>query len=361
MKLQETIEASVEAKRQLLEHCNNDISDAANLVTATLIRGGCIFLCGNGGSAADAQHIAAEFTGRFEIERNSLAAIALTTDTSALTAIANDYGYERVFSRQLAGLGKSGDLLIGISTSGNSANVVSAFETAQEMQIQRIALTGSNTGKMTSMADVSVQVPSERTARIQESHILIGHHLCSAVDSLFHQHREAIEDLERIQDKAISMEQLKKIRPLWRDSGVEIAWTNGCFDLLHAGHVAAFKAAKKEADILIVGVNSDASVQTNKGPSRPVMSETNRANLIAAIEAVDYVVVFDEATPEQAIEALKPDVHCKGTDYQPPHGKPIPERELVEGYGGRIVYTPLVDGLSTTQIISRIKTAYDSP
>lgn len=151
-------------------------------VTECIKRGNKVLLFGNGGSASDAQHIAAEFTGRFVKERRSLPAIALTTDTSALTAIGNDYGYDRVFERQADGLAAAGDVLIGISTSGNSANVLKAFELGKERGCINIGLSGRDGGKMNELCDINIVVPSVITAHIQEMHILIGHIICTAVD-----------------------------------------------------------------------------------------------------------------------------------------------------------------------------------
>ena len=142
-------------------------------------------LCGNGGSAADAQHIAAELTGRYKTERGALAGIALTTDTSALTAIGNDYGYEFVFSRQLEALGREGDLLIAISTSGNSGNVVKALELARKIGIKTIGLSGRTGGAMNELCELNLVVPSNDTPRIQEMHIMIGHIICQAIDDAF--------------------------------------------------------------------------------------------------------------------------------------------------------------------------------
>lgn len=139
-------------------------------------------LAGNGGSAADAQHIAAELVGRYGFDRPSLPSLALTTDTSNLTAIGNDYGYERVFSRQLEGMAQEGDLFIGISTSGNSPNVINAFESAKAKGVKTVALVGRDGGKMAAMADFAIVVPSNATPRIQESHILIGHILCDIIE-----------------------------------------------------------------------------------------------------------------------------------------------------------------------------------
>ena len=139
-------------------------------------------LAGNGGSAADAQHIAAELVGRYGFDRPSIPSLALTTDTSNLTAIGNDYGYDKVFSRQLEGMGEDGDLFIGISTSGNSINIINAFKSAKEKNITTVALVGKDGGEMAKLADIAIVVPSNSTPRIQESHILIGHILCDIIE-----------------------------------------------------------------------------------------------------------------------------------------------------------------------------------
>ena len=141
-----------------------------------------LLFCGNGGSAADAQHLAAELIGRFQKERRSLASVALTTDTSILTAVANDYGYDEVFARQVEGLGRSGDVLIGISTSGNSANVVKAALKARDTGMHTIAFTGEGGGKLKDICDITFAVPSKVTARIQEMHIMVGHIICELVE-----------------------------------------------------------------------------------------------------------------------------------------------------------------------------------
>ena len=144
-----------------------------------------MLLFGNGGSAGDAQHIAAEFTGRFVKERRSLPAIALTTDTSAITAIANDYGFERIFERQVEGLANKGDVLIGISTSGNSINVIKALEIGKSLGCKTIGLSGRGGGKMNDCCELNIVILSTDTARIQEMHILVGHIICSAVDAAY--------------------------------------------------------------------------------------------------------------------------------------------------------------------------------
>jgi D-sedoheptulose 7-phosphate isomerase len=161
------------------------IARAAALFAETLGRGGKILACGNGGSAADAQHFAAELINRFEIERAPLAAVALTTDSSTLTSIANDYAYEQVFSKQVRGLGRRGDALLAISTSGNSRNVIDAMQAARELRLRVVALTGNGGGKMGALLspqDVHICVPHRRTARIQEVHLLALHCICDGID-----------------------------------------------------------------------------------------------------------------------------------------------------------------------------------
>lgn len=173
-----TIDAVIGSMETLLE-------EASNLVVQTLKNGNKVLLCGNGGSAADAQHIAAELTGRYKSERRGLPAISLTTDTSALTAISNDYGYAKVFDRQVEALANEGDLLVGISTSGNSGNVISALETARALSCKTLGLSGNDGGKMNALCDINLVVPSSDTPRIQEMHILFGHILCQIVDDAF--------------------------------------------------------------------------------------------------------------------------------------------------------------------------------
>jgi D-sedoheptulose 7-phosphate isomerase len=175
--------ASIAAKQRVLEACGQSILDAAALIATVFRDGGKLMLCGNGGSAADAQHIAAEFVSVLNqsFPRPGLPALALTTDTSLLTASANDFGFEGVFARQVQALGRPGDVLMGISTSGNSANVLRAFETARAVGIRTIALTGPG-GKLAEMADAAIRVPAAATAHIQESHIMIGHILCDLVE-----------------------------------------------------------------------------------------------------------------------------------------------------------------------------------
>ncbi|HOU24609.1 MAG TPA: D-sedoheptulose 7-phosphate isomerase [Anaerolineae bacterium] len=173
---------SAAVKQQTAELCAQDIARAASVVADTFRRGGKMLLCGNGGSAADAQHIAGELVAKLARERPALAAIALTVNSSLLTALVNDGDPECVFARQVEALGQRGDVLFAISTSGNSANVNQAARVAREKGLQVIALTGKGGGQLASLADVSVVIPSENTQRIQEGHIAVGHILCDLVE-----------------------------------------------------------------------------------------------------------------------------------------------------------------------------------
>lgn len=180
-------EDSIRVKQEALELLAPPLAAACEILTRTLLNDGRILACGNGGSAADAQHFAAELVGRFEAERQELAAIALTTDTSILTAIGNDYGFRDIFSRQVRALGRAGDTLLAISTSGNSSNVIEAIKVAHGQEMQVIALTGHDGGQIADLLadeDIHLCVPAARTARIQEVHLLMIHCLCDGIDSL---------------------------------------------------------------------------------------------------------------------------------------------------------------------------------
>ena len=177
---------SIETKRNALEELIIPIKHAANCISDSLLNEGKVLSCGNGGSAGDAQHFSAELLNRFEIERPGLPAVALTTDSSTLTAIANDYEYDQIFSKQILALGTNRDVLLAISTSGNSSNIVKAVQAAHERNMIVLSLTGNKGGKLAKLLkgdDIEIRVPSDRTARIQESHLLVIHCLCDIIDT----------------------------------------------------------------------------------------------------------------------------------------------------------------------------------
>lgn len=184
-KIKDIISASISVKQQLLEDEKiiSTLTDCVTVIVDAFTKGNKVLFCGNGGSAADAQHLAAEFSGRFYIDRDALPAEALHCNTSYLTAVGNDYSYDVIYSRIIKGIGNKGDILIGLSTSGNSANVVRAFEMAKQKEMITIGFTGFTGGAMKEISDYLLNVPSTDTPRIQESHILLGHIICEFVEA----------------------------------------------------------------------------------------------------------------------------------------------------------------------------------
>ena len=180
--IQKRFKESSEVKNRFLKENLSRLLDVVKLISLCFEAGNKLFFFGNGGSAADAQHLAAEFVNRYIMDRPPLPAIALTTDTSILTSVSNDFSFSEVFAKQLKALGREGDVAVGISTSGTSPNIIKAFEVAKEMGMKTIALTGNDGGSLVKIADVSLIVPSSSTPRIQEVHILIGHILCELVE-----------------------------------------------------------------------------------------------------------------------------------------------------------------------------------
>lgn len=179
--IQSSLQEGIELRQRVLIEASESIQQAGLLLIDSLRQGGRIFFCGNGGSAADSQHLAAELVGRFEMD-NQLNALALTTDSSILTAVANDFGFEQIFARQVRALGRPGDCLVAISTSGNSPNVVAAVQAAHELKMTSVGLSGGQGGQLLAMTTQCVVVPSQRTCRIQEIHLSVGHIWCEMIE-----------------------------------------------------------------------------------------------------------------------------------------------------------------------------------
>lgn len=186
-KIKNIISASIETKQLLLkdEKLLNTIEKVVNVIVQAFSVGKRVYFCGNGGSAADAQHLAAEFSGRFYTDRKALPAEALHCNTSYLTAVANDYSFDVIYSRMIDGIGQEGDVLVGLSTSGNSANIVNAFDTARQKKIITVGFTGESGGNLKSLCDYLINIPSTDTPRIQESHIMVGHIICQLVEEKY--------------------------------------------------------------------------------------------------------------------------------------------------------------------------------
>lgn len=322
----------------------NNFSKAAKLLVDALKNGKKILICGNGGSASDAEHMAGEIVGRFGYDRPSLPCISLCTPSATFTAISNDYGYEKVFSRQVSGLGYEGDVLIGISTSGNSTNIVEAFKEAQSKSISTIAMTGSKDSKLSALANITLRAGSTKTPRIQEIHSILIHSLCRAIeDEIFNKASAPALPSKKI----LKGEEIKVLADAIK--GYKSVFTNGCFDILHPGHVYILNECRKQGELLIVGLNSDDSIKRLKGPTRPYHKFEDRANVLAALECVDYVIGFSEDTPKDLIEALTPNILIKGGDYTP---ETVVGADWVTSHGGKVVIIPLLEGHSTTAILN---------
>ena len=359
VQLDQSIVQSLVESAQLIEgsakQLASPISKSCLLISRSLALGGKVIFMGNGGSAADAQHLSAELVGRFLKSRPGLPSISLTADTAVLTAIGNDFGYDSIFERQLKAVAKPGDTIVAMTSSGNSQNLLAPLDWARENQVSTIALTGKGGGKIVEHAETVVNVPSDVTAQVQELQLAIGHAICRSIDEIFVGSEHLIlKDRPAIESKLVGWGELLQQRAFWKKCGVKVVWTNGCFDLIHVGHVQAIEQAKSFGDVLVVGLNTDESVSESKGATRPIIPCEQRARVLAAMQAVDFVLPFSESTPSAAIDRLRPDVHVKGQDYAPPNGKPMPEQALVESYGGRVQFYPLVQDVSTTLIQRRI-------
>jgi rfaE bifunctional protein nucleotidyltransferase chain/domain len=334
-----------------------DVLAAGRLLAASLAVGGTALAFGNGGSAGDAQHFIAELVGRFRHERRGLPGIALTTDPSTLTGIANDYGYEQVFRRQVEALGRPGDIALGITTSGRSANVLLGLRQAREQGLATILLANEDAPR--DVADVVIGVPGATTAERQQLHLVVEHILAEFVDdartseAFVPQQRagcHAREGADPLDGRLLRPEELPTLGAALRDTGHRIVWTNGVFDLLHPGHLALLEFARTQGDVLVVGLNSDRSTTTLKGPQRPVVSELDRARLVAALRPVDYVVIFDELDPVASLRRLQPHVHVKDEEYA---GRSLPEDEVLSQIGAEMAFCPRLVGRSSTDLIAR--------
>jgi D-sedoheptulose 7-phosphate isomerase len=320
----------------------------ARLLADSLARGGKILVCGNGGSAACAQHFAAEFTGKLAVQRRPMSAISLTVDTSALTAIANDFGYENVFARQVLALGRAGDVVVGLSTSGTSRNVKAAIAAGRAIGAVTVSLTGIHDELG---AETSIAIPLTETARIQEAHDLVLHELAQVAERLLVPGLADDTSADRF-PFLISESEIEGFREWIHTSGQTLVTTNGVFDVLHTGHHTSLRQARSLGDRLVVLVNSDESVRALKGPDRPIRTLHDRLDDLRRSTDVDHVVVMPDSEPSRLLGKLKPTIHTKGADYR---SKGIPEAEIVIAAGGRIEYLDLVSGYSTTTMETKVR------
>lgn len=337
--------AALEVARQAAS-----VAEAGQVIGEALRAGNKVMVAGNGGSAACAQHFAAEFTGKLSLDRPPLPAIALNVDTSALTAIANDWAFDEVFARQVRAHGQPGDVLVAMSTSGTSRNVRLAVEAAAELGVTTIVLTG-NTNALG--GDMSLLASVQETARVQEVHDLVLHELAQIAERVVFNDLGDDASADRF-SAVIDHEDLKAFREWCTSSGQTLVTTNGVFDLLHEGHLGSLRMARGHGDQLVVVVNTDESVRRLKGNNRPVQQQDLRVRELLRSGSVDHVVLMSDDTPVAILQTLQPDIHCKGEEYAT---RPMPERDVVEANGGRIELLPLEPGLSTTAIVERMQTS----
>ena len=313
-------------------------------VLAVIQSGGTIFAFGNGGSAAQAEHLSAELVGRFKRNRDPIRARALTVDSSTLTAIANDYGYEEVFCRQIEGLVTSSDLVIGFSTSGRSPNVLKGLERATEIT-NKVWLFGgvSSSDSVDGRPWRTISV-SGSTAVIQEIHLLLVHHLCAEIDNSI---LGPADECPPSRGSVVSATDQDQMRAL---ASLDAVWVNGCFDILHAGHLQLLRFAASLGRPLIVGVNSDESVRQIKGPGRPIMDAHERTSALAELPFIDAIVIFNDPDPSQVLRLVRPAVVVKGPQYK---AIDIPESQVLRNIGAEIVYQEELLPVSTTAIVDR--------
>jgi D-sedoheptulose 7-phosphate isomerase len=319
------------------------IAEIAMKVATSLRNGGKVFVFGNGGSAAGAQHFAAEFTGKLRELRAPLPAISLNSDSAALTAIGNDFGFEEIFARQVTALVNAKDIVFGLSTSGTSKNVSLGIAAAKEIGAETVGLVGQ---RDEIGAGASLSVPLSETARIQECHDLILHQIAQVSERLLF----GIDD-DSSADRFPFLLEPKNFQEFgsWiRRTNQRLVTTNGVFDLLHPGHHHSLEFSRSKGDCLVVCLNSDESVRALKGPSRPLTPMADRLSLLEKIPSVDHVVIFRETTPTSVIEALKPSVHCKGEEYS---GRSLPEEAAVLSGGGQIIFVPRLKDYSTSKLL----------
>jgi len=305
-----------------------------------------LYAFGNGGSAAEAQHFTTELIGRFKESRKSLPAISLCSDSTALTCIANDFGYDEIFSRQVEGLVEAGDIVIGFTTSGKSKNVLFGLQSAKKMHGKAVLVTGNNDVSDEFEFDTILQIGGSETAVIQELHLSIIHILCDLIEINM---GLAPRIPKESGPKIVYDHQFNK--DILPDKNL-ITWVNGCFDILHEGHLMLLNEAANLGGSLIVGINSDTAVKKLKGENRPFITELNRARTLAQFPLVDLVVIFDSEDPVDILTKIHPNAVVKGSTYEKIE---YPEKEFLKKIMCKVMYTGHIDGICTTQIIKSIQ------
>lgn len=321
------------------------VESAGSLIAESFTSGKKIFAFGNGGSSASASHFIAEFTGKLKSDRKSLAGVWIGGDVSALTAIGNDYGFDQIFSRPVSGLVGPGDVVVGLSTSGSSSNVVNALKLASELGAHTIFLTGR---RSEIECDITIQVGSEDTPRIQEAHDFLLHMIAQAAEAQLFPELGTSRFRDPF-DFVITKDQLSNYSQWATSTNTKLVTTNGVFDLLHLGHRYSLESARAYGDQLVVLLNSDESVSALKGSARPIRKLDERMNDLKSVSFVSHVAVFEGENPLEELAVLKPSVHLKGAEYS---NTEIAELELVKKFGTELVFLERMGDYSTSKQVT---------
>lgn len=344
--IREEIEARYRSLMAISDSQILQIDELAVAIAEAFKAGHRVYAFGNGGSAAEAQHFTTELIGRFKENRISLPAISLCSDSSAMTCIANDFGFDSVFSRQVEALAEEGDVVIGFTTSGISKNVLAGLDSARKLGSLAVLITGERKNPNADLADLVIQIGGHETALIQESHLMLIHILSELIEVKMElKKRELSKSNPRIiRDYEFKHDLLPQDR--------KIVWINGCFDILHEGHLMLLDQARRTGGYLVVGINSDLSVKKLKGESRPVRPEISRARTVAELFFVDLVIIFSGENPEEILNLVRPSVAIKGDVYRETDFK---EREFLQQIGCDIRFTGHFEGVSSSEIISNFQ------
>ena len=343
MKIEELVHKRIRVLQSVSPAQFELMKTLADGISNAFINGNKILVFGNGGSAAESQHFTTELIGRFRQNRRSLPAISLNSDATALTAIANDFGYDYVFSRQVEGLAEKGDVVIGISTSGTSLSVINALDAGVNQGANCFLLTGNRENLELNSSVTRVGVGGSITALIQEMHLTLIHIVCELVEDKL--------GMTKSSDAELPSLILEKDIEIYDFSSFDnITWVNGCFDLIHEGHLKLLSTASKLSSHLVVGINSDESVRRIKGESRPLAEEESRAKALLLLGFVDTVVIFDSANPLEVLRTIRPKIVVKGEEYK---DNDFPELDFLNEIGTEMIYVKNVDGVSTSMLIKK--------
>ena len=346
MNIQELLHQRIRILQSLSAEQLDLMNKLAQSVASAFLSGKKIMVFGNGGSAAESQHFTTELIGRFKNNRKSFPALSLNSDTSAITAIANDYGYDFVFSRQVEGLANEGDVVIGISTSGTSPSVINALESGIQSKSICFLLTGNRKNSRNMEGITVIGVGGEITASIQEMHLTLIHIVCELIEDILGVSEDPKNlDLPRvIHENEVNSLDFSKIG--------DITWVNGCFDLIHEGHLKLLNTASKQSPFLIIGINSDESVKSLKGPNRPLVNQQSRANALILLGFVDLVIIYDSETPLELLRMIQPRFVVKGEEYE---NVTYPELEFLNDIKAKLIYIKNVEELSTSSLIKKAR------